>query len=86
MIILHLEDSPNDALMVESLLLDEWPDCQVHRVGSRAEFESALEFEDFDLIVSDHQMPGFDGLRALEMARTQRPDKPFVFMSGTIGE
>ncbi len=86
MTILHLEDSENDALMVESLLQDEWPDCHVHRVSSRAEFESALEFEQFDLVLSDYQMPGFDGLRALEQVRTQRSDKPFIFMSGTIGE
>ena len=86
MTILHLEDSDNDALLVETLLQDEWPDCRVERVKSRAEYESALQFHQFDLILSDHQMPGFDGLSALEQARVHRPEKPFVFMSGTIGE
>src|SRR4051812_3454553 len=86
MTILHLEDSDNDALLVETLCQDAWPSCCIRRVTSRAEYESALAFENFDLILCDHQMPGFDGLRALEAARIQRPDKPFVFMSGTIGE
>jgi PAS domain S-box-containing protein len=84
--VLHLEDSEIDALMVASLLREQWPDCLIKRVASRAEFESALQFEDFDLILSDHQLPGYDGLRALELTRSQRPEKPFVFLSGTIGE
>ncbi|MES2692733.1 MAG: PAS domain S-box protein [Verrucomicrobiota bacterium] len=86
MTILHLEDSDNDALFVETLIHDEWPECSIHRIASRKEFESALEFDQFDIILCDHQMPGFDGMRALEQARIQRPDKPFVFISGTIGE
>jgi len=86
MTILHLEDSENDAFMVDALLHEEWPDCRIHRVATRAEYEAALASEQFDLILCDHQMPGFDGMRALDLARTQRPEKPFVFMSGTIGE
>jgi signal transduction histidine kinase len=31
-------------------------------------------------------MPAFDGLSALALARTMCPDKPFIFLSGTIGE
>jgi signal transduction histidine kinase len=31
-------------------------------------------------------MPAFDGLSALALARTLCPDKPFIFLSGTIGE
>jgi PAS domain S-box-containing protein len=72
--------------MVETLLRDEWPDCRIHRAASRSEFEAALEFEQFDLILSDHHMPGFDGLKALARAREHCPGKPFVFISGTIGE
>ena len=86
MTILHLEDSDNDALVVETLLHEEWPDCRIRRASSRAEFESALQFDDFDLVLSDYQMPGFDGISALETVRTHRPETPFVFISGTIGE
>lgn len=86
MTILHLEDSVEDAMIVEALLREEWPDCQIRRVASRSEFESALRLESFDLILSDHQIPGYDGLRALEETRLRRPDRPFIFLSGTIGE
>jgi len=86
MTILHLEDSEADAVMAEMLIHEEWPECRICRVATRAEFESALEFEQFDLILSDHHIPDFDGVRALQQARTCRPQTPFIFLSGTIGE
>ncbi len=39
-----------------------------------------------DLILSDYTLPGFDGTEALQIARSRRPDTPFIFVSGTIGE
>ena len=39
-----------------------------------------------DLILSDFSLPLFDGLSALEIARARRPDTPYIFVSGTIGE
>jgi diguanylate cyclase (GGDEF)-like protein/PAS domain S-box-containing protein len=37
-------------------------------------------------VLSDYSLPGFSGLRALEMVRARCPDTPFIFVSGTIGE
>ncbi len=31
-------------------------------------------------------MPGYDGLAALALARARRPELPFIFVSGTLGE
>lgn len=84
--LLHLEDSRNDAELVEHLIRREWPDCSFLRVGTRAEYEAALERGEFNLILSDYTLPDFNGLAALELARRRRPDKPFIFLSGTIGE
>ncbi len=84
--LLHLEDSANDAELVERLIRDEWPDCRFQRVVQRADFEAALARGGFDLILSDYTLPDFDGLSALELARRRCPDTPFIFVSGTIGE
>jgi len=84
--LLHLEDSENDAVLVRELVIAEWPGCHIHRVIRRAEFEAALASEAFDLILSDYSLPEFDGLSALALARERCPHKPFIFMSGTIGE
>src|SRR5439155_185658 len=55
-------------------------------VETPADFESALDQGCFDLIISDHTLPGFDGLSALGLARKKHPEVPFIFVSGTIGE
>lgn len=84
--LLHLEDSRNDAELVEHLIRREWPECRFLRAGTRAEYEAALEKGEFNLILSDYTLPDFNGLSALELAQQRCPDKPFIFLSGTIGE
>src|SRR6185295_9434207 len=49
-------------------------------------YMAALEKSQFDLIMSDFTLPPFNGGVALEMARERRPDVPFIYVSGTIGE
>ena len=48
--------------------------------------QQALTSAEFDVILSDFSLPQFDGLTALKIARELRPDVPFIFVSGTIGE
>ncbi len=84
--ILHLEDSANDAELVEALILAEWPECRIERIAHRPQFQAAINQGGFDLILSDYAMPDFDGMSALHMARETCPEKPFIFLSGTIGE
>lgn len=84
--LLHLEDSAMDAELYWSHLKREWPACEILRVETREAFVAALQENKFDLILSDFTMLGFDGLEALTLARAKRPDIPFLFLSGTIGE
>lgn len=75
-----------DAALVETLLEAGGVPCKIKRVWGRHEFRSALAQENLDLILSDFSMPAFDGLTGLEMAKELRPEIPFIFLSGTIGE
>ncbi|MDB6111895.1 MAG: sensor hybrid histidine kinase [Pedosphaera sp.] len=84
--LLHLEDDPLDAEMLERILKAENLDCALTRVKTQPEFEAALEQGRFELIVSDYSLPTFDGLSALKLARKKCPEIPFIFVSGTIGE
>jgi two-component system cell cycle sensor histidine kinase/response regulator CckA len=84
--ILHLEDSCTDAEMVESLLEADGIPCEIRRVETCDGFEAALGEGEFDLIISDFALPSYDGTAALLRAREVRPDVPFLFFSGTIGE
>ena len=84
--LLHLEDSANDAELARNLIREAWPDCRIERVWRQADYRAALDRNDFDVILSEYTLPDFDGLSALALARAIRPEKPFVFLSGKIGE
>jgi len=84
--ILHVEDDPTDAELLRRMLQSEGIDCSINCVRTQDSFQAALDSGAFDLIVSDFTLPRFDGLSALRMAQTQWPDKPFIFVSGTMGE
>ncbi|HTI97355.1 MAG TPA: response regulator [Dongiaceae bacterium] len=84
--ILNLEDNVEDAELNRAMIAARWPDTELVRVDRCEDFLQALETGRFDLILSDYTMPGFDGQTALKLAREKRPDIPFLFVSGTIGE
>ena len=84
--LLHLEDNPHDAELVEHVLHAAWPACKIKRTDTRKDYLAALGQGEFDLILSDYTMPDLDGLSALDLALKKCPDKPFIFLSGTIGE
>src|ERR1700733_12176882 len=84
--ILHLEDEPDFAELVRTLLAQDGLDIDVKRVGGRAEFTQALETGTFDLIISDYHLPSFTGLEALAIAKKKHSHIPFILVSGTIGE
>jgi signal transduction histidine kinase/CheY-like chemotaxis protein len=84
--ILHLEDDPRDAELVQATLEAEGVDCQVTRVETEAEFRAALRENGFQLILADYTLPSFDGISALKIAVEHRPDAPFIFVSGTLDE
>src|SRR5207247_4786490 len=50
------------------------------------DFVAALDRGGFDVIVSDFRLPAYDGLQALQEASTRRPEVPFVFFTGNLGE
>ncbi len=84
--VLMVEDVPHEAeLVVHHLeragLRFDW---------RRVETEDALRthLSEFlpDIILSDFNLPQFDGISALRIVREVAPTKPFIFVSGTIGE
>ena len=84
--ILHLEDNPTDAELIQAILETEGINCDVTRVDTQADFLASIEHGGFDLILTDYTLPSFDGLSALKLALEKCPDVPFIFVSGTLGE
>src|SRR5262247_1101354 len=84
--ILHLEDDPRDAELLQAKLETEGILCHVIRVETQVDFCAATEQGGFDLILADYTLPSFDGLSALKITMEKCPDVPFIFVSGTLGE
>ena len=84
--VLLLEDNAHDAELIEELLEADHFVCEVTRVQTRAEFVAGLENAGIDIILADYKLPSFDGLSALKLAFDARPDLPFIFVSGSLGE
>src|SRR5271156_943016 len=84
--LVHIEDSSEDAELVQLMLHAAAMECEILRVETRDELVQALLHSKCDLILSDCTLPHFHGLEALYIARAMKPEIPFIFVSGTIGE
>ncbi len=84
--ILHLEDSSRDAAMIQDRLELEGVRCTIVVVHNKAGFEAALAREPFDLVLSDYNLPDYDGTAAIKQAREQQPDTPVIVISGSLHE
>jgi two-component system, cell cycle sensor histidine kinase and response regulator CckA len=84
--ILHLEDDPNDALLVESTLKAEGIACATTCVQDRDDFVAALQCGGIDLVLSDFSLPVFDGFSAIATVRAGWPELPVILVSGALGE
>ena len=85
--ILHLEDSPQDAELIDHYLCDNFNGVvRINLVSKEAEFVSALKSKKYDIILSDFQLQGFDGFTALQHSKSNCPSTPFICLSGFIGE
>jgi len=84
--VLHLEDSSRDAALICDRLDAAGLACNMVRVDNKADFETALATDAFDLILCDYNLPGYDGLSALQLARATQPLVPIIMISGSFGE
>src|SRR5271167_3863547 len=83
---IFVEDSEDDSLLIGRELSKGGFDLTYERVDTAAGLRAALERGGWDLVVSDHSMPGFNGLDALRIVRERDNEVPFIFVSGTIDE
>jgi len=83
--VLHLEDNEGDHALVVAHLLRGGIQADIERVETERAMIEALA-EDWDLILSDYNLPGYSGLAALDKVRSLGKLVPFILVSGEIGE
>ncbi len=84
--VLLLEDDANDEQLIAYELVRLTPRPQILRVTSESSFLAALREFAPDVILSDHNLPAFDGRMALAKTRAILPDVPFILVTGTLNE
>jgi len=82
--VLIVEDSKEDADLIIRTLHKNGYEIETEVVDNPKSMRSALEIQNWDVLTSDHSMPEFDAIHALELAKEIRPDLPFIIVSGEI--
>lgn len=84
--VLVLEDEQEDFELVKMELGKMDFKFTIRHVDGKAAFINALEEFVPDIILADYNLPLFNGMEALKIAKEKYPDIPFIIVSGTIGE
>jgi two-component system, cell cycle sensor histidine kinase and response regulator CckA len=84
--ILMVEDSDADAELAVHALRKAGITFSSTRVHTEAALRSELREHPPDVILSDYDLPGFDGISALMIARKLVPLTPFIVVSGSPRE
>lgn len=84
--ILHLEDSATDHQLVLRVLSKSGQSFCVWHAETLADFEQAMDQEDFQLVVADYRLGDFTAVDAWNALHRRNPKPPFIILSGTIGE
>ncbi|HMN87066.1 MAG TPA: PAS domain S-box protein, partial [Bauldia sp.] len=85
--LLIIEDTEDDAVLLLRELDRGGFDVTHRRVDRIADIEASIApGHGWDVIVSDHNLPGFTGVDALGIVRERDAETPFIFVSGTMGE
>lgn len=84
--ILLLEDVESDAILVERLMKKEGLNFISKVVDNKKGFTEALHSFQPDLVISDHSLPQFNSIAALQICRESGSDVPFILVTGTVSE
>ncbi|MGH7520296.1 MAG: response regulator [Gemmatimonadales bacterium] len=84
--VLMVEDNDNDAVLIRRELMKLAPQPSIHHVRHEAAFVAALTDFQPQVILCDHNIPGFGGAEALALAHRALPDVPFILVTGSLDE
>mgnify|MGYP000471010497 FL=1 len=84
--ILIVDDSESDALLLLRKLKKNGLQVKSKRVYSHTTLTATLNEDDWDIVISDHNMPCYSSTEALETIRQYKPDMPVIIVSGEISE
>jgi len=84
--VLCLEDVLKDAELLNEMLVDAGFLVSMDIAAKEKEYLALLKGRNYDIILADYTLPGFDAPAALKLALELQPEVPFICVSGTVGE
>lgn len=84
--LLIVEDSEDDAQLLYSELSRTNNDISYTRVDCAEDMRAALRDSEWDIVISDHSMPRFSSLEALDLLKECGKDVPFIIYSGEVSK
>lgn len=84
--ILFLEDQEDDNDLAKRAIRKGGIVFDSIRVDSRPEFEKGLEEFQPDVIISDHSLPQFNSIEAMNIKAVKAPDIPFILVTGAVSD
>ena len=84
--VLIVDDSDDDAKLIIRQLRNGGYDPKWERVDTAEAMKTALESQQWDVILCDYKMPRFSAPAALKIVLEKKIDVPFIIVSGAIGE
>ncbi len=84
--VLIVEDSEDDTLLLLRQLQKGGYQTEYLRVDNRRVLKKTLLDKNWDIIITDHNMPDFDSSTALGVIKKLNLDIPVIIVSGSIGE
>lgn len=84
--ILLLEDNPLDVAVILKTLAKLPFDTDYTITSSANEYIEKLNQHNYDLILSDYQLPNFDAVKALRARNEKNSSIPFILITGAISD
>jgi PAS domain S-box-containing protein len=84
--VLVVEDSQDDAALLERELRRGGYEPTTKRVETAKAMSAELNRQQWDIVISDYVLPSFSGPKALSLLKEAGLDLPFIIISGKIGE
>jgi len=82
--ILALEDRKADYQLCKRQVLKHYPEALLTWAADEQEFREKIAWAEYDLVISDYHLPGYNGLEALLYVKEHYPYLPFIFLTGDL--
>ena len=84
--ILYIDDDPMDRALVRDALEKEHSGFELTEAVSQIEFEKLISEQTFDLVLTDFNILGYEGLQVIDFIKSNYPEIPVIVVTGTGSE